>query len=135
MKLRHEVAWFALGGIIGFVVDAGIVHLTVRGAGWNPYAARVLSFLAAASITWVWNRTFTFAHRRRPGATGEWLRWLAVMACGAALNYGIYALLVATVAAVRAWPVLGVAAGSVCAAAANFAGARGVVFNKPKMTP
>lgn len=134
MKLRHELAWFAVGGVIGFIVDAGIVHLTVRGAGWNEYAARVLSFLVAASVTWWWNRSITFAHRRGFGVTREWLRWVGVMACGAALNYGIYAALVTTVAAVHAWPVLGVAAGSACAAAFNFAGARGVVFKKSEIT-
>lgn len=135
MKLRHEVARFAVGGVLGFVVDAGIVHLLVRGVGWNPYVARVLSFVVAASVTWGWNRSITFAHRRHHGAGAEWLRWVGVMAVGAALNYGIYALLVATVATVHVWPVLGVAAGSACAAVVNFAGARGVVFNKPEMTP
>lgn len=134
MKLHHEVAWFALGGVIGFVVDAGIVHLTVRAAGWNPYAARVLSFLVAASVTWAWNRSITFAHRRRAGAAGEWLRWVAVMTVGAIVNYGIYALLVATVGVIHAWPVLGVAAGSACSAVVNFGGARGMVFNRPDTT-
>ncbi len=131
-KLRHEVAWFAVGGLIGFAVDASIVHFLVRVAAWNPYLARVLSFVAAASVTWLWNRSFTFAHRRRPGAGGEWLRWVAVMALGAGLNYGIYAALVATMTVVRHWPVLGVAAGSACAAVVNFAGARTVVFNTPE---
>lgn len=135
MKLRHEVARFAVGGVLGFIVDAGIVHLLVRDIGWNPYLARVLSFLMAASVTWTWNRHVTFAHRRHHGLAGEWLRWIGVMVFGAAINYGIYALLIATVATVRAWPVLGVATGSACAAAVNFAGARGVVFNKPEMMP
>lgn len=130
---RHEVAWFALGGVVGFVVDAGIVHGLVRWADWSPYLARVVSFLCAASVTWVWNRTFTFAHRRRSGKRGEWLRWVGVMAVGAVLNYGIFALLVAWFALVHQWPVLGVAAGSACAALINFAGARAVVFNRPEI--
>jgi putative flippase GtrA len=135
MSVGRQFAWFSLGGLIGFIVDAGIVHLLVNIAGWNPYGARVLSFLAAASVTWLWNRTFTFAGRRHLGAGAEWSRWVGVMTGGALLNYGTYALLVALVPLVHRWPVLGVAAGSVAAASVNFFGARAVVFAKPENAP
>ncbi len=132
MKLARQVVLFAIGGVIGFIVDAGIVHLLVRRAGWNPYLARVLSFLVAASVTWAWNRSFTFAHRRHLRAGAEWSRWVGVMGGGALLNYAIYAVLVACVATVRQWPVLGVAAGSAAAAVVNFCAARAVVFARPE---
>ena len=51
---------FCIGGVIGFVVDAGIVQLLVRNFGFNPYGARLLSFLAAATTTWAFNRRYTF---------------------------------------------------------------------------
>lgn len=132
MRLRGEIVWFAIGGGLGFLIDAGVVQTLVRGAGWNPYAARVVSFLLAASFTWWWNRTFTFAHRRRHRAGAEWMRWLAVMLIGATVNYGLYALLVSLFPLVRAWPVLGVAAGSAAAAVVNFIGARSMVFGGAK---
>jgi len=132
MKLRRQLAWFAAGGVIGFVVDAGILHGLVNGMQWNPYAARVLSFLIAASVTWGWNRTFTFAHRRHLRIGAEWSRWVTVMGGGALLNYAIYAVLVACVDMVHQWPVLGVAAGSAVAAVVNFCAARAVVFNGPE---
>lgn len=132
MKLRRQIAWFALGGVVGFLVDAGIVHVLMHRAGWNPYAARVVSFLVAASVTWGWNRTFTFAHRRHLRAGAEWSRWVAVMGAGAILNYAVYAVLVACVETVHQWPVLGVAAGSAMAAVVNFRAARAVVFRKPE---
>lgn len=135
MRLAREVALFAVGGTLGFLVDAGIVQALVRGAGCDPYAARVVSFLAAASFTWWWNRQVTFAHRRGHRARREWLRWMAVMAVGAGVNYGVYALAVTLSATVRAWPALGVAAGSLAAAAMNFAGARAVVFTHLKPEP
>lgn len=128
MKLRGEVALFAVGGVLGFLVDGGIVQTLVGLAHWNPYAARAVSFLAAASVTWLWNRHYTFAHRRRHRAAAEWGRWLAVMAVGAAVNYGIYACCLVLSDTVRAWPVIGVAAGSAVAAVGNFAGARMLVF-------
>lgn len=129
MRLRHQVALFAVGGVLGFAIDAGIVEALVKVADWDPYLARLLSFVAAASATWWWNRNVTFAHRRRHRTASEWLRWMAVMSTGAALNYGLYALLLALLPLVRAWPVLGVAAGSLAAAAVNFTTARAVVFN------
>ena len=50
--LRREVALFAVGGILGLVVDAGIAQGLVSLAGWNIYTARVVSFLSAATVTW-----------------------------------------------------------------------------------
>lgn len=135
MSLRREALLFAVGGVLGFIVDAGIVQALVRGAGWNPYLARVVSFLAAATVTWLWNRRFTFAHRRSHTARAEWARWMGVMAVGALVNYGIYAALVATFPPVRAWPWLGVAAGSAAAALINFCAARSVVFQGQKKAP
>ena len=132
MKLRHEIVLFAVGGVLGFLIDAGIVQTLVRGVDWNPYAARVVSFLAAASVTWWWNRCFTFAARRRYRARREWLRWLMVMALGAAINWAVYVALLQTSDLVRAWPLLGVAAGSLAAALANFIGARAMVFGVAK---
>lgn len=132
MSLRREVLWFAVGGVLGFVVDAGIVQALVRAADWNPYAARIVSFLAAATVTWLWNRNITFAHRRSDRARSEWLRWLSVMAVGAVINYGLYAALVAWFPMVRLWPWMGVAAGSAAAALVNFYAARTLVFQGGK---
>lgn len=134
VRLRGEIIWFAIGGGLGFLIDAGVVQTLVRALEWNPYAARVVSFLLAASFTWWWNRTFTFACRRRHRASTEWARWLAVMLIGATVNYGLYALLVSLFPLVRAWPVLGVAVGSAAAAAVNFIGARKLVFGNAKST-
>jgi putative flippase GtrA len=79
-------------------------------------------------VTWWWNRHVSFAHRRGPNRHREWMRWISVMSIGAAVNYGLYALLVAVSATVRAWPAAGVAAGSAVAAVINFLGARNLVF-------
>jgi len=129
MKLAREVSLFAIGGVVGFLVDAAIVEVLVRQAGWNPYMARVPSFLVAASVTWAWNRYLSFAHRRGRDRRREWLRWVGVMSLGAGVNYGIYAVLIALSATIRAWPAAGVAAGSALAAVVNFTGARRIVFN------
>lgn len=128
MSLGREGAWFAAGGVLGFIVDAGVLQLLVGPADWNPYLARLPSFVLAATFTWWWNRRFTFAARRGHGRTREWSLWVGVMTVGAVLNYAVYAAALATLAPVRAWPWLGVAAGSAVAAVANFAAARTLVF-------
>jgi putative flippase GtrA len=132
VRLAREILLFAVGGVLGLLVDAAIVQVLVRDASWDPYLARVPSFLVAASVTWWWNRHFSFAHRRGSSRRREWGRWIAVMSVGAVVNYGIYAVLVALSATVRAWPAAGVAAGSAVAAVINFAGARSVVFKARK---
>lgn len=128
MKLRHELAWFCVGGVLGFLVDAGIVQALVRAFGWNPYLARILSFFCAASVTWLFNRALTFAHRRGASRAAEWGRWLLVMTLGALVNYGVYALTLLLWPPARQLPVVGVALGSAFAAGLNFAGARAWVF-------
>ena len=133
MALRREVALFAAGGVIGLIVDAGIVQLLVGVFGWNPYGARAPSFLLAATVTWWWHRHYSFAGRSsRRKVHAEWLHWIALMSIGAAVNYGVYALMLALVPSTQRWPAIAVAAGAGVAALINFSAARGVLFKHPE---
>jgi putative flippase GtrA len=118
---------FALVGAAGFLVDAGALTLAMKGFGLGPYAARAFSYFCAATFTWFCNRHFTFANASGAPAP-EWLRFMGANALGGALNYGVYAALVAFSAAVAAQPVLGVAAGSIAGLAFNFAASKRWVF-------
>ncbi len=111
---------FGVSGVAGFLVDAGVLTLLTVVVGINPYAARVPSFLAAATVTWLINRYWTFADRRGSDRGREWRRYLAAMLIGGLVNYAVYALLVATLAPVARWPVLGVAAGSLAGMVVNY---------------
>jgi putative flippase GtrA len=128
MAWRRQILLFAISGAIGFVVDAGIVQLLVREAGMNPYGARVLSFLAAATTTWGFNRRYTFAGHGGASRRRELARYLVAMAFGFVLNYGAYALCVATWPLVRSWPAIGVAVGSVAGAVVNFLSSKYWIF-------
>lgn len=119
---------FALGGVLGFAVDSAVLHLLIAGTGLGPFAARVPSFLAAATATWLVGRYWTFADLRGAGRGREWRRWIAAMAIGGAVNYAVYAAAVAASATVRSWPVLGVAAGSLAGMVLNYLSARYWVF-------
>jgi len=133
VKLHREIFLFAVGGVGGLIIDAGIVQMLVSLAGWNPYIARVLSFLIAATFTWWWSRNYTFAARQsHRSAHAEWLHWMALMSIGAAINYGVYALLLVNFSILHRWPAIGAAAGSAVAAFVNFAAARGLLFRGAK---
>jgi putative flippase GtrA len=124
----RQFALFCVAGTIGFVVDAAIVQALVSGAGFDPYASRIVSFLCAMTATWLFNRRYTFAHAVGESLLHEWLRYAFAMLGGFVVNYGVYALLVWRFALVREWPVLGVAAGAVVGLAVNYASSRFWVF-------
>jgi putative flippase GtrA len=133
VALRRQILLFAISGVLGFCVDAGIVQFLVRGFDMNPYGARVLSFLAAATTTWGFNRRYTFAGHGDGGSRHrELLRYLFAMACGFALNYGAYAACVAFWPLVWQWPAIGVAVGSVAGALVNFLSSKYWIFRAPK---
>ncbi len=54
---RSEFLRFVIVGGIGFLVDGGVLMALTRGAGLDPYSARVVSFVCAASTTW-WQYEF-----------------------------------------------------------------------------
>jgi putative flippase GtrA len=119
---------FGSVGTVGFVVDSLALLLAIHGLGLDPYRGRLVSFLVAASTTWALNRRFTFHDRRRARLTRQWASFLAVNGLGGLVNYATYALLVARLDPVTAWPVLGVAAGSLAGLAFNFTLSRRLVF-------
>ena len=122
---------FGIVGGIGFLVDAGVLHAMLT-LGLGPYSGRVVSFLAAATITFILNRSFTF-RRDSPSDThpaGEWLAYLALMVIGGLVNYGTYAAAVALSDPVHRYPVIGVALGSIAGMAINFWTSKTLVFER-----
>jgi putative flippase GtrA len=122
---------FALVGIIGFLIDAGVLTLVHPWIG--PYYGRLLSFALAVVATWLCNRTLTFADRRgEVPLLREFGAYFVAMAAGGAVNLVVYTLLVTFVAPVAAMPVLGVAAGSLAGLAVNFVLAHFFVFRSAR---
>lgn len=133
MRLRHEVMLFAVGGLIGMVVDAGTLQLLVSFAHVNPYIGKVISFVPAATVTWLWNRNQTFAARHSGRSlVMEWLHWMVLMSGGAAVNYLVYWGCLKTFPMLYQWPGIAACVGSIVAAFVNFAGARLLVFRRTK---
>lgn len=126
--LRRETAAFVVVGSIGFLVDAGGLAILFHVLDWGHYTSRVISFGLAVTVTWILNRTWTFAHRAtsRPGR--EYLTYVSVASLGAAINFAIYAACIATSTVMAGHPVLALACGSLGAMVFNFFASRRFAF-------
>lgn len=130
--LRHPLLRFSMVGGAGYVVDAAMLAVATKLWELDPYTGRILSIAVAMIVTWTGNRYFTFANRRARGSltaiAREGLTFAGANMVGAAVNYSIYALLVAYAPApwsnVFAAQVIGVLAGLVF----NFTLSRTLVF-------
>ncbi|MCC6469579.1 MAG: GtrA family protein [Alphaproteobacteria bacterium] len=127
--MHSQLFRFCVVGALAFVVDAGVVQALVVWGQWNPYLARLVSYLSAASTAWWLNRRFTFGAGDDP-LHREWAKYLVVNTAGGLVNYATYAALVLASDLVRAMPALGVAAGSVAGLVVNFSLNRWLVFRR-----
>ena len=126
---------FCMVGTVGFIVDAGTLALLVASLVPNPYWARLISYLLAATTTWILNRSFTFRVTGGGGKHWEWVRYVVLNAVGGGLNYGTYALLVYRFPLVYAYPVLGVVAGSAVGLVVNYSANKFLVFGRRRCEP
>jgi putative flippase GtrA len=122
---------FSCVGIVGFLVDSGVLLLLMRVAGMDPYTGRVFSFFCAASTTWLLNRGITFKGAGDSSESSrQWAVYLVLMLAGGVVNYSAYALCVGSIPSVRAHPVLGVAVGSLSGLVCNFFTSRSLFLGR-----
>lgn len=124
---KHQFLQFSLVGVAGFIVDAGVLVVVLDLLG--PYFGRLLSFTLAVIVTWLLNRSFTFAQNRSEQPVHkEFGQYFMAMIGGGSANYGVYAGLVFFFDLVKQWPILGVAIGSIVGLAINFSLAKNWIF-------
>ena len=128
----RQVLLFCVGGSIGFLIDAGLVQWLVSAFAANPYAARLLSFLAAATGTWLFNRRYTFKGLRHYRHFGEWSRYVFAMSGGFLVNFAIYSALVYHHGVFQRLPALAVAIGSLGGFVVNFSASRFWIYRQRK---
>lgn len=128
-----EFLKFGTVGTIGFVCDTATVYALRASLG--IYAAGLLAYGVAASVTWGLNRLWTFRGRGAGPAHRQWLAFLAANLAGFILNRGTFAALVALVPICAAQPVLAVAAGAAAGMFLNFGLSRSLVFRRGPVNP
>ena len=116
---------FCVSGGLALFVDIGVLYVSRPWLG--NYGGRALSFLVAATFTWLFNRNITFKGPKEGSVLKEYLTYLSSMAVGGAINYGTYAACIQAFEAVRHQPEWGVAIGSVVAMGFNFMSARRIM--------
>ena len=133
-------ALFCISGVLGFLVDASVLYLGAPWLGW--YGARALSFWAAATTTWWFNRRYTFTDAQPANGTRavwrQYLAYLATMLVGGVVNYLAYVAVLQAApwlthpTLLALLPLAGVAVGSACGLVVNFASARWLIFRKTR---
>ena len=128
MPRLSQLIRFGMAGVAGFAVDAGVLQATLA-LGMSFYLGRAISFIAAATATWLINRRLTFAHAgQRPASFQEWWRYVGAMMMGGAVNYLVSVLMFQGV--LKSDPrsaIIAVAVGSIAAMAVNFIAARAII--------
>lgn len=119
---------FALVGTVGFAVDAGVLQALISLAGWGPIEARTVAIPTAVFATWLLNRTVTFPESHGGPALRSLMRYAAVSAVGAGVNFAVYGLLVFASQAMATMPLVPLAIASIIALIVNYLGSKHFAF-------
>jgi putative flippase GtrA len=127
-RIRTLVQFLMFGtvGTIGFLADTATVYALRYSLGL--YGAGAIAYGVAASVTWLFNRLWTFRGQGSGRAHQQWARFLVVNLGGFILNRGAYAALVTFVPLCAAEPVYAVGAGAIVGMFLNFSLSRTMVF-------
>lgn len=128
----RQASSFAMIGGIGFIVDGGILTILNSFFEVELLPARLVSFSAAVTTTWLLNRHRTFADRKEPRLVREWSRYAAVNGIGALLNMGIFFWLVARYEMLAEVPLVPLGIAASVALIFNFFASKYVVFRYPQ---
>ena len=116
---------FCAVGAAGFALDAGVLIALLAVYPEAVIGARLVSILAALTLTWALNRRHTFGSDD-PKRFAEWSRFAGVNGLGAAINFTVYTCLLYAVPGLA--PLAALAAGSALALVFNYLGSRRFVF-------
>ncbi|MDL2404776.1 GtrA family protein [Rhizobium calliandrae] len=122
---------FLIAGGIGFVVDAGVLHLLLWLTPFGPFVGRAISIPSALLATWFLNRTFTFGRSDRSLAA-EGFRYGSVGLTSALLNYALFSSLLVSEPTLK--PIIALTLASAAATAFSFFGYSRFVFRHRQNT-
>jgi len=133
----NQFGRFAAVGFTNFAVDSGVLYvliaLTQTSSGIYYGIFKVVSFLCAVTLSYVWNRNWVFGARKNPDMAKEFLRFLSVNIGAIIVNLSIAYIVVNYVKPQfgideNAWAGIGAIAGSACALLLSFVGFKMSVF-------
>lgn len=124
--LRHY-GGFVLAAVLAFITDAGILETLTRFAGLSPFLARPLGIACAIVVSWLVNRSITFA-MTSPPTVREFTRFAAVSWTAQAVNYTVFSLIL--LAAPQVYPFTALVLACFVSMFVSYAGYRFGVFRR-----
>jgi putative flippase GtrA len=115
-------------GVVGLVADTAVLWLLLHGLGMNPYLAKIGSYLAAATVTWLLNRLYTFKSHSHHGLLRQWTVFLVANLAGFTANYATYAICITSIPLFSHYPLLANIPASLAGLVFNFIAAKRWVF-------
>lgn len=106
-------------GVVGFILDAGVLTYFTTYWNWEPWIARAPSFATAVCATWLLNRRYSFSVRTRR-TWGEGAKYSAIQIIGALINLAIFAGLITYSSFLRNTLIIALAIGACGGLAFNF---------------
>lgn len=124
--LRH---WggFVVAGMSALAVDVGLLKCATM-AGVSPFAGRPFSILCAMVVSWIINRTVTFAVEAPP-SWREFGRFAAASFASQLVNYLVFAAIL--LAHPAAWPSAAIVVASLVAMIVAYLGFKHAAFRNP----
>lgn len=129
-RVSRELLSFIAVGSIGFLIEAVILTILTRYAGWSPLQARVPSFFTAVTATWLLNRRHTFPERGLQRRTMEAFWYAAIQGVGVTINLILFGATLAVFPQFRSMPVIPLAVGSAGGLAFNFLMSSKVLYSR-----
>lgn len=127
----RQASSFAVIGGLGFIVDGGILTFLNSVYGVDLLPARLVSFSAAVTTTWLLNRYQTFSDRKEARLVHEWGRYAAVNSIGSLMNMGIFFWLLSHYPILADVPLVPLGIAASVALVFNFFASKYVVFRYP----
>ena len=135
----YQMAKYVLVGALNTMVDLGVLNLLmwVFGiyAGFFYYVFKGVSFLAASTNSYFWNKHWTFEKKEEVFARQEYFKFLVIVSIGFLINVGIATIMVNIIGpqfgiSKELWANVGAFAAVFFAWIWNFIGAKFIVFKK-----
>jgi putative flippase GtrA len=89
VKERERFLKFAAVGVIGAVIDFGVMNLLTQGANMSLVVAGTISFVCAVISNFVWNRYWTYPDSRSRPIARQLVMFFVVNVAGVAIRIPI----------------------------------------------
>lgn len=122
------VRYCFVGGL-GFLVDGGVLYGLVSFA-LDPFISRGISFPIAVTVTWYFNRNWTFADSSKERSTRQYAFYFAIQIIAALVNLAVYGVVLSHMTVTPGTALIALAFGSFFGLIVNYIGSRVFVFSR-----